>query len=67
MTEGTKVPDRVPRFQHKCPRVVDGVQHGWETCATAASLIDPYDAEAEHGCSKSVTPPFVFKGEVRET
>lgn len=48
--------EHLPRYHHECPR------HGWETCGIAPSLLDPSDPLAEHGCSKSVTPPLVFRG-----
>lgn len=60
VTQNSKVPDHVPHYQHSCPR------HGWETCGVAASLVDPNDPKAEHACSRDVTPPFVFFGQVRE-
>lgn len=49
------------RYEHLCPT------HGWETCGTAASLIDPHNPDAEHGCSRwrnAIPPP--FRAETRE-
>lgn len=57
---GSKMPSHVPHYQHRCPK------HEWETCGVAASLVDPHNLKAEHGCSRNVTPPFIFMGEVRE-
>jgi hypothetical protein len=51
--------EKVPRFQHNCPT------DGWETCGIAASLLDPHDPNADHGCAKDATRP-IFHAEVRE-
>ena len=54
-------PAKVKRYLHLCPI------HGWEQCGTSDSLIDPFDPNADHGCSMwRDAPPPPFKAKVRE-
>jgi len=57
----TKMPEHVPRYEHQCP-----THKRWETCGIAASLVDPNDPKAEHGCAADVSVPIFVGTLVRE-